>query len=85
MVNVLTGRNEIVSMTIRLSSPSATFQCNDVSLESGPVGEMTGGDDGAIMLSGVGRDESVSVCVPHSEVSGAYGMVRDCDWFAVCY
>ncbi|KAK0450746.1 hypothetical protein EV421DRAFT_2050577 [Armillaria borealis] len=74
VVNVVTGRNEIVSMTIRLSSPSATFQCKDVSLESGPVGEMTGGDDGVIMLSGVGRDESVSVCVPHSEVSGAYGM-----------
>ncbi|KAK0228424.1 hypothetical protein IW262DRAFT_607322 [Armillaria fumosa] len=74
VVNVLTGRNDIVSMTIRLSSPSTTFQCKDVSLESGRVGEMTGGDDGVIMLSGVGRDESVSVCVPHSEVSGAYGM-----------
>ncbi|KAK0503134.1 hypothetical protein EDD18DRAFT_1136499 [Armillaria luteobubalina] len=74
VVNMLTGRNEIVSMTIHLSSPSATFQCKDVSLESGLVGEMTGGDDGVIMISGIGRDGSVSVCVPHSEVSGAYGM-----------
>ncbi|KAG7452626.1 uncharacterized protein BT62DRAFT_939661 [Guyanagaster necrorhizus] len=73
VINVLTGRNEIVSMTIRLSSPSATFQRKNISLESG-VGEMTGGDDGVIMLSGIGRGESVSVSVPHSEVSGAYGM-----------
>ncbi|KAK0459605.1 uncharacterized protein EV420DRAFT_1307323 [Desarmillaria tabescens] len=75
VINVLTGRNEIVSMTIRLSSPSATFQCQNASLEESSVREMTGGgDDGVIMLSGIGRDESVSVCVPHSEVSGAYGM-----------
>ncbi|KIK59816.1 hypothetical protein GYMLUDRAFT_261811 [Collybiopsis luxurians FD-317 M1] len=73
LVVVSTGRNEISNASLKLSAPSVTFECQDVTLSTKGI-IVPGKTSERISLQDLPPDKEIELLIPHSDVSGFHSI-----------